>query len=301
MRSFYKQIYRYTHRRSFRHSETLWPWMTITRADSGEINAVSYKRQSIPVCPLSELAGRYQGDILLTASGPSVSTIDFERLPAMPAMGVNGSWDLNSKVAFRFYIVVDMSFFKNKPEIIKGVISHPDIHFFTTVQGIMKMVETFGAAAIRCILVPIEDISSQVFRAARPLETLHDTLSLPGVSFSKDAKHIAFVTDIRLGIADAGTVVYWALQILNFCGFKRIFILGLDLNNFNQPRFYESQHNKLTTTLDDCLDSKILPSLTLASQVLKATNTEVINFSPDSAVPDSVFKKESCNDFFSKK
>lgn len=301
MRSFYKQIYRYTHLRSFRHNETLWPWITITRANSGEINAVSYKRQPIPVCPLSELAGRYQGDVLLAASGPSVRSIDFERLPEIPAMGVNGSWDLKNKVAFRFYIVVDMSFFKNKPEVIEEIIGCPDIHFFTTVQGIMKMVETFGVAAIRCILVPIEDISSQVFRAARPLEILHDTLSLPGVSFSKDAKHVAFVTDIRLGIADAGTVVYWALQILNFCGFTRIFILGLDLNNFNQPRFYENQHNRLPTTLDDCLDSKILPSLRLASQVLKAIHTEVINFSPDSAVPDTVFKKESCNEFFSER
>lgn len=301
MRSFYKQIYRYTHRRSFRHSETLWPWMTITRADSGEINTVSYKHQSIPVCPLSELADRYQGDVLLTASGPSVRSIDFERLPEMPAMGVNGSWDLNSKVAFRFYIVVDMSFFKNKPDIIEEIISCPDIYFFTTVHGIMKMVETLGVAAIRCILVPIEDISSQVFRAARPLETLHDSSSLPGVSVSKDVKHIAFVTDIRLGIADAGTVVYWALQILNFCGFKRIFILGLDLNNFHQPRFYENQQNRLPTTLDDCLESKILPSLTLASEVLKTIHTEVINFSPNSAVPDTVFNKESFNEFFSEK
>jgi hypothetical protein len=45
MGSLYKQIYRYTRPRAFRHNENLWPYTKITRAESGEIRTLQYKGQ----------------------------------------------------------------------------------------------------------------------------------------------------------------------------------------------------------------------------------------------------------------
>lgn len=36
MGSLFKQIYRYTRPRAYRHNENLWPWVKIRRAASGE-------------------------------------------------------------------------------------------------------------------------------------------------------------------------------------------------------------------------------------------------------------------------
>ncbi|STV21937.1 lipopolysaccharide core biosynthesis protein RfaZ [Klebsiella pneumoniae subsp. ozaenae] len=43
MGSLFKQIYRYTRPRAYRHNENLWPFTRITRAPSGEISALRYK------------------------------------------------------------------------------------------------------------------------------------------------------------------------------------------------------------------------------------------------------------------
>ena len=48
MGSLYKQIYRYTRPRAFRHNENLWPYTKITRAESGEIRTLQYKGQHPP-------------------------------------------------------------------------------------------------------------------------------------------------------------------------------------------------------------------------------------------------------------
>lgn len=77
MGSLFKQIYRYTRPRAYRHNENLWPWVKIRRAESGEICALQYKGESVPLCSLSELKDAFSGPMLLTATGPSINDVDF--------------------------------------------------------------------------------------------------------------------------------------------------------------------------------------------------------------------------------
>jgi hypothetical protein len=80
-------------------------------------------------------------------------------------------------------------------------------------------------------------------------------------------------------VVDAGTVIYWALQIIYFLGFRKIYIAGLDMNNFNQPRFYESSDSMLPSYLEDKVHNLVIPSLKLGSKIFKSDNIEVINLS----------------------
>ena len=300
MSSFYKQLYRYSHPRSFRHNETLWPFVKIRRAESGEIISLSYKQRQIPVTGLSEFASRYQGEILLSATGPSVNSLNFDLFPSIPAMGVNGAYHLNNKVNFRLYTIVDMGFFNDRPQMVKKIITDPSITLFTTVHGIINIVNKFGHDQIRCTLVPIEDISYKIFKPFISVREIRYSLPSPsGLLYSPENRDIAFSRDIRQGIVDGATVIYWALQVLAFCGFEKIYIIGLDMNNFNQPRFYETNQDKLPTLLDTFLERTIIPSLKHASEILRKNEVKVINLSPQSAIPDSIFKKENGNDFFS--
>ncbi len=70
MGSLFKQIYRYTRPRAYRHNENLWPFTRITRAPSGEISALRYKGKTVPLVSLSALKNSMQGEVLLTATGP---------------------------------------------------------------------------------------------------------------------------------------------------------------------------------------------------------------------------------------
>ncbi len=115
--------------------------------------------------------------------------------------------------------------------------------------------------------------------------------------FHPQRPDICFSTDIRQGIFDAGAVVYWALQILAALGFNTILVSGLDMTNFNQPRFYETQQEKLPSYLATKVDTLVMPSFAHAAQVLQQRQIRVIN-SPESAVPDTIFEKVAFNEYF---
>lgn len=169
MGSLFKQIYRYTRPRAYRHNENLWPFTRITRAPSGEISALRYKGKTVPLVSLSALKNSMQGEVLLTATGPSTRNIDFSLLSkTIPVMGVNGAWHLADRLHFSLYTIVDMEFFDKKPDIIRAIVSQPDILLFTTMHGIAKIVDRYGDA-LRCRLALIEDgCFSQLYTKEHP-------------------------------------------------------------------------------------------------------------------------------------
>ena len=70
------------------------------------------------------------------------------------------------------------------------------------------------------------------------------------------------------------------------------------MNNFNQPRFYETNSTMLPTFLDKKVNNIVIPALMLASTVFKKNKITVINLSPQSAIPDSVFPRKDFTDVF---
>ena len=299
MGSLFKQIYRYTHRRAFRHNENLWPFTHITRAASGEIRTLKYKGKAVPLVNLSELKDSAQGEVLLTATGPSTRSIDFTRLPkSIPVMGVNGAWHLSDKIKFSLYTIVDMEFYDKKPDIIRAVISQPDIVLFTTMHGIAKILDRHGSA-LRCRLALIEDACYKIYQPKVPRSAIQQVWrGVTALRFHPQRQDICFSTDIRQGIFDAGTVVYWALQILMWLGFKTILISGLDMSNFNQPRFYETEQDKLPSWLANKVDDLVMPSFSHAANVLQQNHIRDVNFSLESAVPETIFEKVSFDEYF---
>lgn len=146
MSSFFKQLYRYTHKRPFRHNENLWPYMRISRAASGEIISLNFRGQAIPIVSLASLAGAFTGPIMLTATGPSVKEINFKTPAPIPSMGLNGAWSLHSVVDFKFYVIVDMGFLDRRPEMVAEIVSDPSLTLFTTAHGLARIVDRVSLA-----------------------------------------------------------------------------------------------------------------------------------------------------------
>ncbi len=167
-------------------------------------------------------------------------------------------------------------------------------------HGIAKILDRYGDA-LRCRLALIEDGCYKIYQPKVASEAIKRTYQQnAAMCFHPQRPDICFSTDIRQGIFDAGTVVYWALQILAWLGFNTILVSGLDMTNFNQPRFYETQQEKLPSYLATKVDTLVMPSFAHAAQVLQQRQIRVINFSPESAVPDTIFEKVAFNEYFKK-
>lgn len=190
------------------------------------------------------------------------------------------------------------SFTIKKPDIIRAVISQPDIVLFTTMHGIAKILDRHGSA-LRCRLALIEDACYKIYQPKVPRSAIQQVWrGVTALRFHPQRQDICFSTDIRHGIFDAGTVVYWALQILMWLGFKTILISGLDMSNFNQPRFYETEQDKLPSWLANKVDDLVMPSFSHAANVLQQNHIRVVNFSLESAVPETIFEKVSFDEYF---
>jgi Kdo-III transferase WaaZ len=240
-----------------------------------------------------------QGEVLLTATGPSTREINFSLLPEhIPVMGVNGAWHLSDRITFSLYTIVDMGFFDKRPEIIRAIISQSGIILFTTMHGIAKILDRY-AEDLQCRLALVEDGCYKIYQPKVAQGAIRQTYQhIDSLRYDPQRPDVCFSTDIRQGIFDAGTVVYWALQILAWLGFKTILISGLDMTNFSQPRFYETQQNQLPSYLATKVESLVMPSFALAASVLQQSQIRVINFSPKSAVPETIFEKVSFNEYF---
>ncbi len=297
MGTFFKQIYRYTRPRCYRHNENLWPYIKIERGDAGHISALSFRHRSIPIADLSALQGSQSGDVLLIASGPSVSETNFTPLQHLPVMGVNGAWSLRPVGGFCLYVIVDMTFFDQRLSLVKDIVSDPQVLLFTTVHGIVKLATLVGMDSVCCRLAVIEDACVKTYQPqVRKEDVFRHFQSENGISFSAQDNNIAFSQDIRQGIFDAGTVVYWALQILQYLGYHRIIIAGLDMNNFHQPRFYENEKNAAPSHLASQFEHVIEPGFIHASSVLQSMNIEVLNLSLNSALGNHIFRKVKSDD-----
>lgn len=300
-RALFKQVYRYSHPRPYRHNESLWPYVKIARGEGGAIVALWYKHRPVQIVPLSELHNSCRGDALLTATGPSLKKLSFDNIPSMPSIGVNGAYFLHRKVDFRFYVIVDMGFIDSRPEIVRDVIQRTELILFTTVHGVVRILEHFGQAAIGCRLAIVEDAACKIYHpkidGCKLWEHYHGQ---NGVILSAACRTIGFSEDIRCGIFDAGTVAYWALQIIAYLGFKQLFIAGLDMNNFHLPRFYETEQDRLPTFLPDKVESLVIPAFQHASAIMKSRQITVKNLSLHSAIDTGIFDKVDSNVYFQK-
>ncbi|MBA0185210.1 MULTISPECIES: sugar glycosyltransferase [Pectobacterium] len=298
---FYKLLYRMTHSTRYKHNRKRWPHVKITRGLQGEISNIIYRGKTVPIVPLPLLQGKFSEKIMLVASGPSVNKIPFSKERNPIAIGVNGAYSIKEKIKFNFYIITDIHFFDHRQNIVKEIISDSDILLFLQIDGLTKIIDKFGLDYISCKIAIIEDAYKRTFEPKYSIEEIKNNNQRTQSIYFYDKKDeseedIAFETNIANGIFPGKTVVYWALQIIIYMGFKDIYIAGLDMNNFNKPRFYESEKDKVYSRLEMDLEKNILPSFTHVSNIVKEKNINIINLSIDSAIPNDVFKK---NDYIS--
>ncbi|KFX13625.1 sugar glycosyltransferase [Pectobacterium atrosepticum] len=294
----YKFLYKVAHSKKYHHNRKRWPYVKIKRNKGHEIIEFSYKEKKIPLLEIDKIRGKQKGSILLIATGPSINEIELNKELKIPVIGVNGSYYLNSKIDFSFYVVTDIHFPDHRPNIIKEIIEDKNIILFTTIDIIIKIIDKYSEESLNCSVSIIEDLNERIYEPKLNFNDLCLFYKNKSYFHPDKTNKIGFSSDIKDGIFPGKTVVYWTLQIISHLGFEKIYIIGMDMNNFDKPRFYEDKNDKIHTQLNNDIDS-IITSLKHASHVLEdKLGIEVINLSPNSAVPESIFKKSEFKKYF---
>lgn len=292
MTSILKQIYRYTHARALRHNENLWPHIKIRRAKTDNIQRLSYWGKQVKIEDLIALRATITGDVTILATGPSVKSLDIEKLASTTFVGVNGAYNLRDRITFAYYVIVDRGFIDKRFDLVTDIINDEKLVLFTTVHCFNDILQRADLRDVKCRLAIIEDLSFKVFRGiVRPEEYALNYQGKMGISLSETPFISGFSWDICQGVFDAGTVAYWALQISVWLGASRILLAGVDMNNFSAPRFYESDNDKLPSLLESNFNAVIKPAFIHASRELERAGIKAYNLSLESALDENIFEK----------
>ena len=302
-RSLIKQVYRYTRSRSYRHSEKLWPYIGITRDDDGCVRESRYLGKVIPVLTLSDVAKVRADDLVIVASGPSMGQLDLNPLLQADWMAVNGSPSVLERYpdkGLQYYAVIDQGFVQDRIHTIAEILSNPHVTFFTNLFCLRKIYELIGYKKVLAKVVIFEDRQKAVYKPRVSFEELaHIAQNDEAKLLWRSDHNVGFTRDMYRGYISGGTVVYFTLQIAAALGYKRVFLAGVDMKNFDAPRFYENEHNRLETRLHQEFAQTIYPSFSLAAEVFNEKGMKGYNLCLDSGLGDAIFPRIDLAEFMS--
>lgn len=276
-RSIYKFIYKHSHPRSYRHNRLYWPHYRVERSPQGELTRIYFKKRL--VADNTRLEYSHNTTCMLVATGPSVRHVDktlFQRSD-IDYIGVNGAISLDD-AKFRYYVIIDLNFTKNRFDLVKRVLDSR-CTLFTVPRCLDLILKRMRSSEIRCDIKVVELVyQGEIERFFGPkvrVDTSKDHF------FCFDS--FGFSDHVFDAVFDYFTVTYVALQIIAALQYRKVYIAGLDMNQFTQPRFYENVANKQSTMLDHYSDI-IFPAFDAAAKNFRRRNIQVYNLSADSAV-----------------
>ncbi|MGN5763618.1 lipopolysaccharide biosynthesis protein [Acinetobacter calcoaceticus] len=276
-RSLYKLIYKIFFPKAAKHNRRYWPLYTVTRDQHYRIEQVYYKKQLVS----DNLAPQQinHKKCMLVAAGPSIQQLDPEILhrPDIDYIGVNGAIAFES-ITFSSYIIIDHNFVDCRFDLVLKVLN-TDCTFFTTTRCLDMILRQVRIEKIRCQIKIIETITDNIIEVFLDHAKHYD-------QNEKDffiQKGFGFSQDIFKGTFDYFTVAYVALQVIYTLSYKEIYIAGLDMNNFTQPRFYENHEYQQPTTLNRHVN-EVFQAFDVAAALFHQKGIHVFNLSQSSAV-----------------
>ncbi|MGR6641460.1 lipopolysaccharide biosynthesis protein [Pseudomonas aeruginosa] len=226
------------------------------------------------------------GDVFVIASGASAKEFPIQDFAEVPMIAMNGSISMFSgtKINPFFYVSSDRDFSNQQPELFSIALSRssrvalwPD-----QLDKFAPLIAGEAYSLKKAEQSPRRDLIGKYgFSLPKVIASL----------LSKRARTIGFSEDMSQGFFDARTVAYIAIQIAYHAGFRRVFLVGVDLTP-SVDRFYEKPGMyKSPCSLDDYYDTRILPSLKLLNGLKAKRGFEVYNLSQSSRIPSTVISK----------
>jgi len=235
----------------------------------------------LEAAPASVLKGRFTGRCNVLLSGPSVKSIkNPRRISECDWIGVNGSPALfeDEIPRMRIYHVNDTGYIRNSVDDFAKFARFAD---YTVIDY---------RAAYLLLALGMHDLENANF-------VLFDGWAWPfrlpvgkieELADSPRNGSVALSTDLRLGLAQGGTVAYTAAQLVWLGGYDSLYFYGLDLSDMG--RFYEEQKAQ-PQMISRVFERMIVPAFELMGRESSKTGFQIKNCNPDSLLPDSVIPK----------
>lgn len=287
---FLKTLYRLFRSKKYHHNKNIWYLFDVSRNKNNETTEITYKNKSLKI-NMFPASSKTHKKLIIVTTGPSVNEVptDFFDQEQYDFLGVNGAISL-PEIKFQFYCIIDQSFVNKRIDLVRKIVSDDEITLFCNYLSLYEILKLIDFSDINCSFKILDLITGGIGYL------FMDEKKVINEDYISDNHYwfngYGFSSNINEFVFDYGTVAYPALQIGYSLGYEKLYFVGLDMNNFDKPRFYENRSNMLPTSLDHHFIT-IQNAFNSASHFLAEAGVNVINLSPNSAITS--FQKENIN------
>ena len=258
-------------RKTYKTRSEYWPWINIRNSATNHHEIFSFTQKlatSKPVCELTCAKKSFS----IVGAGPSINDVDFSKIENTNIILLNGAISLIHKKSITpFYcIIIDSSFIENRFDIVRELPS--GTHLLTTL-GCLRAIHERDPHLIKRLNISVtQNVTAPTHKTTNSdLGPLFKTQGYPD--------------DLDVGYIDGGTVMAVGLQLALQLDAHEILLLGLDINNVSQPRFYEKHNQSLKSGLLKDYQHKILPFMMKMARVCRDRGILIYNCSSVSKLP----------------
>ena len=250
---------------------------------------------------LASIEGRFRdGACFILGTGPSINALDLTLLEGRALMGVNGAISVMKPngLAPTHYAVTDRDFFENRFEMIRDVVASGSDCFFSP-GGLRVMAERDPTLLASPKLYLSTVVNRPYGRPRRSQESFlrwaagEPGLVLPHPPRDDDCR-VGWSRDLRHGVFCSRTILFRALQIADFLGYRRLYVLGMDLH-YKGPggRAYGEGAKARPTKIERDFEPFILPSFEVLKGEIDSGALEVYNLSHESRLSRDVLPRKT--------
>ncbi len=237
-------------------------------------------------------------------TGPSIKTLDLSRLKPHAVMGVNGAIAVMTPHGLRprHYTVTDVDFFENRFAMVREVMES-GCDCFLSAGGIRCLAEREPKLLTQAKHLYLSEVVNRPYGKLRRSQSdfLEWARAQPGLVLPEPPRHddsrVGWSRDPRQGVFCSRTILFRALQIAAFLGYRRLYVLGMDLN-YKGPaaRAYEEGASTRPTKIERDFEPFILPAFRVLQGEIDAGTLEVYNLSDASRLPPDILPRMSFDD-----
>ena len=301
------KVYRWSLPREFKHIGVTGPEFSLSDDENKACGkTIFWGGEKVgSTRPLQDIINSREGSCFIVGSGPSIKDIDFSLLDGQVLFGVNGAIEVfkeNSLIP-DYYAITDVDFFENRFDLVKEVVKTKADCFFSY-GGLARICES-DESLLKSGNIFLTEIVNREYSKPRLknndfLDSLDSTKKIINRSVMGSKENVVgFSKDMSDGIFCSRTILFRAIQIAYAIGFKKIYLLGLDLGYKGEPRFYSEGETVRPSKLDVDYDPYIRPSFDILAQLVKKGELEVYNLSDKSKLPESIIARKKFDEVIS--
>lgn len=271
---------------SLAHMQDWFPGLSITRSVESGRGEVSYRGAAVAsLLGADALRQRSGGAIYIVGSGPSIRDCDITRLEEGSAILLNGALNLiGDPIRTPLAIAIeDERFIWRHFDLVREKVAAGSLCLLS-VSVLRAICETDRGFLADKRVILIDDIRKPYGAKRRSAEELRrlDFVRLSGTG------NAGFSLQPDRGVFQGGSVAISALQFALYCEPKVVGLVGIDISNAREPRFYESGSDIAYSGIARA-EARMIEHLILGLARASERGISLINYSAISALRNHGF------------